>query len=51
MSDEGKGLVGLAAGIGLGAWSLQGGGGIALGLLAIAVIVGSVIWLLRSLFL
>jgi len=43
--NERGGLVGLALGIGLAMWATVGDGGIGVGLLAIVVIVGSVVWL------
>jgi hypothetical protein len=46
MFDVEKGLMGLAVGIAVGAWSLWGDGGIALGLLAIVITLVSAVWLL-----
>jgi hypothetical protein len=46
--NDSGGLLGLALGIGMGIWSTVGDGGIAVGLLAILLIVGSIAWLSAS---
>jgi hypothetical protein len=42
---ERGGLLGLTLGIALGLWSTVGDGGIGVGVFAVLIIVGSVIWL------
>ena len=46
--NEGGGLLGLALGIGMGAWATVGGGGIVVDLLAVLVIAASIAWLSTS---
>jgi len=43
--NEGGGLLGLLCGSGLGLWATLGNGGIAMGVVAVLVIVASIVWL------